>query len=207
MHSTFSPTLVLLLVAQVASQLLNANLNPRANTLSLLERATCSSQLCRDGYVCCPDYPGSCCPVGVACGFQDSRVICLIECTDADEMCSFGGCCQGGAECNVVVQGCVPNSKPGASANNTLPASKTSSVTNNIPKVGLATSSVMIVTTTVTERLPVSPTPKSPSVARSSSQPSGQAASTAARLDSIATSSRLPIVVTLALLLWMLCET
>src|SRR5579859_937362 len=110
MHLTFTPTLALLFAAQVASQLLNANLNPRANTPSLLERATCSSQICRDGYVCCPDYPGSCCPPGIACGFQDGRVICFIECTDTDEMCSFGGCCKPGSVCDPVVQGCVPNS-------------------------------------------------------------------------------------------------
>lgn len=67
----------------------------------LEERQTCSSANCPVGFACCTQYPGSCCPDGVACSMGASGgVVCAINCTSEDITCQFGGCCPPGSICD-----------------------------------------------------------------------------------------------------------
>src|SRR5579859_1552204 len=103
--------LVLLAIAAVTA-VDAAQLNAMSNGSFALERlfvrqAQCSDVGCRTGYSCCPAFPNSCCPKGVACYLADNGgVSCRVDCTATDTPCSFGGCCSPGSVCDDLNLGC-----------------------------------------------------------------------------------------------------
>ena len=106
MHTT-AILLAIQVVAVVAVQgeHLIAYSSPRRGRV--LERQACDSSPCGTGYVCCPSFPGSCCPAGVSCLLGPMGVVeCNIECTAQDSLCLFGGCCPPGQLCDNLSMGC-----------------------------------------------------------------------------------------------------
>src|SRR5262245_60318741 len=78
----------------------------------VLERQACDSSTCPKGYLCCPSFPGSCCPAGVSCLLgKTGTVQCNIKCTAQDSKCSFGGCCPPGSICDDLNLSCRPLSQ------------------------------------------------------------------------------------------------
>ena len=89
------------------------------NPAQLFVRQACNSATCPAGYLCCPNFPGSCCPAGVTCQLGTSGgVVCNINCTASDTTCQFGGCCPPGSVCDDLDLSCqsiINEPPPGSS--------------------------------------------------------------------------------------------
>jgi len=71
----------------------------------LFQRQTCADSNCTLGYDCCTEYPGYCCPAGVACFFSNSTVLCNTTCTATSISCGVS-CCLPGSYCDESNQLC-----------------------------------------------------------------------------------------------------
>jgi len=71
----------------------------------LFQRQSCADSNCTVGYDCCTEYPGYCCPAGVACFFSNSTVLCNTTCTATSTSCGVS-CCLPGAYCDESNQLC-----------------------------------------------------------------------------------------------------